>query len=138
MKNLILTTLFFIVLTSCSDNKNSNNSEKFTKNLSNSIKETNEVKPTKAIEQDGNIYLIFTDGTKKQITFNQTDHEPILLKNKKQIVFVRDENISSIKSKIIMLVTIDDMKESTLSSQKPYSDGLVGTNDILAVDYPKL
>jgi hypothetical protein len=95
-------------------------------------------KPSKVHEEDENIYVILTNGTKKQLTFNKTDTHPILLPNNEQIVFIRNQNRSGYQTKKVMLVNIHDLKESTLTDQKPYKDGLDNTNDILRIESPAL
>lgn len=132
IKKSILSILLISLLFSCTESPNSkltnvNHGPKLKEKIAQII-------PLKAIDTDGNIYVVFSDNSKKQLTYNKTDRTPILLKNKTQIVFVRDENISGMESKSIMLVNIDDSKERVLTIKKPYYDGLVGTNDIIEVD----
>lgn len=140
MKKIFLPILLTITLTSCSDiNNSSNNKTQADDNVSSESQiETKEVIPSKTLEQDKNVYVVFTDGTKKQLTFNQTDSDPILLPDNEQIVYVRNQNKNGYDTKKIMLVNINDLKESVLTDQKPYKDGLDGTSDILRVDNPVL
>lgn len=135
IKKSILSILLLSTLLSCNESPNSKIKHE---NQAPKLKEELTIIPIKGIDQGGNIYVVFSDKSKKQLTYNKTDHNPILLKDKKQILFVRDENISGMKRRIIMLVNVNDLKETTLTNKKPYYDGLVGTNDILAVDNAEL
>ncbi len=96
----------------------------------------------RAFEKDGNVFVAFSDGTEKQLTFTQKDEKPTLLKSKNQVVFLRHEKIlqggvESFKKKI-MKVGINTYFEETITEQKPFKDGLENTYDILRVDNPTL
>ena len=140
MKNLILLILSLTSLNSCTNRENTSNTllpveEKDTIII---VEKTNQNFASKAFLQDNNVYVVFNDGTKKQLTFNQTDIDPILLPNKAQIVYVRNQNFKRYQTKIIMLVNISDLKESVLSDQKPYIDGQEGTSEILSINNAEL
>ncbi|NOS90950.1 MAG: DUF4339 domain-containing protein [Cyclobacteriaceae bacterium] len=107
-------------------------------------------KPLAAAENSGNVYALFPNGIKKQLTFNQTDSDPILLPDKEQIIFVRSEARRKVKElffsndeinykvKKVMLVNVNDSRESVLTDQKLYEDGQDGTHEILKIDNPVL
>jgi outer membrane protein assembly factor BamB len=144
-------TLILILLNSCNlkeDNSNStklnqkselvNNNQKNERDSELKANSNNVVQPSKIIERENNIFVIMTDGSTKQLTFNQSDIYPILLPNNTEVVYVRVQNMSGYKSKKIMIVDINDLKERVLTDQKPYLDGLDGTSEILTVDNPIL
>lgn len=144
-------TLILIFLNSCNlkeDNSNSTKSNQKPEQVNNNQKNerdselkansNNVVQPSKIIERENNIFVIMTDGSTKQLTFNQSDIYPILLPNNTEVVYVRVQNMSGYKSKKIMIVDINDLKERVLTDQKPYLDGLDGTSEILTVDNPIL
>lgn len=80
-------------------------------------------KAAKAFERDKNIYLALTNGKEKQLTFNQTDSEPILVDDKGYVVFIRSQGSAyNNQTKKIMKVNIGDLAESVITDQKPYKD----------------
>ncbi|MCE3229389.1 MAG: hypothetical protein K0S32_3940 [Bacteroidetes bacterium] len=107
------------------------------------IQETNTIKevktfPAKVHEKNKNVYVAFEDGTEKQLTFNGTDNDPILVKDEGLVVFVRDDINPAVQRKQLMCVNIDDLSESVITQKKPFEDGLEGTTDILNIINPTL
>ncbi|MBX3164722.1 MAG: hypothetical protein KF900_09590 [Bacteroidetes bacterium] len=80
-------------------------------------------KAAKTFERDKNIYIALTNGKEKQLTFNQSDSDPILVADKRYVVFVRSQGSRyNHQTKKIMKVNIDDLAESIITDQKPYKD----------------
>lgn len=98
--------------------------------------------PAKAFIKENNVYIAFTDGTQKQLTFNGSDRDPFLLATEGKIVYVRETQVSSrygtYSTKKLMKVDISTLVESIITDQKPYQDGLDATYDILNVISPML
>lgn len=89
-------------------------------------------KPSGLFIKEGNIYLVYSSGTTKQITFVQSDLSPTLCESK--VVFFREEQINSNKTYSrfkLMSLDIKTLKENIVTDQKPYSDGLDGSFEIL-------
>ena len=114
MKKIFILLLSTLILTSCSAQD----------------------KSPKVLEEDGNIYVVLTDGTKKQLTSDQIDSDPVLLPDNEQVIFVRNQFVNEHQIKIIMQIRIDDLNASLLTDQKPYEDGLYGTYDIMEIINP--
>ena len=89
-------------------------------------------KAAKTFERDKNIYVAMTDGKEKQLTFNQTDTDPILIEGKDYIVFLRSQGFSDFQSIKIMKVNIKDLAEAVITDQKSYQD-FEGKNQIFSV-----
>ena len=74
-----------------------------------------------------NIYIQFTDGAKKQITFNGSDDVPLFYNDQEDIIFIRTVKESGMNSnyerKKLMIVSIYDLTERTITEKKPYKDG---------------
>ncbi|KPK87562.1 MAG: hypothetical protein AMS27_02405 [Bacteroides sp. SM23_62_1] len=96
----------------------------------------------RTFEKGGNIFVAFTDGTEKQLTFTQKDEKPTLSKVKNQVIFLRNETLlksgGEYTRKKIMKVGINTYIEETITDQKPFKDGLENTYDILHVENPTL
>jgi len=102
--------------------------------------ETNN-KIRKVFEKNNNIYIIDSNGEQKQLTFSNNDENPIKY-NDEAIVFVRNVKKSGIYQdytrKKIMLVSVDDLTEKTITDKKPFKDGLDQSNEIFNVNTPTL
>ena len=107
-----------------------------------SVCASGQILPAKAFLKDKNVYVAFTDGSQKQLTFNGSDRDPVLLLKEKNIVFIRETPArtayGSYTINKIMKVNIKTLLETTLSDKKPYLDGLDGTFEILNVINPTL
>jgi hypothetical protein len=78
--------------------------------------------------KDGNIHLVYLNDEQKQITFNESDENPLFLNNKGMIVFVRNvkergQYRDYIIRKKLMILSVDDLLERTITEKKPYQDG---------------
>lgn len=94
--------------------------------------------PAKTFEKNRNVYVAFVDGTEKQLTFNASDHDAILIKDEGLVVFVRDDNTPEAQRKKLMRVSISDLSESVITETTPFQDGLEGPNYILNIINPTL
>lgn len=98
--------------------------------------------PAKAFIKDNNVYVAFTNGTQKQLTFNNSDRNPVLLSKVSSVIYIRETKgrtgNSSYTTKKIMKVDINSLLETNISDQKPYKDGLDFTFEILNVINPTL
>jgi hypothetical protein len=92
--------------------------------------------------KDKNIHIAFTDDKQKQITFNGSDDTPLLYENKEQIIFVRTVKESGInrgyERKKLMIVSIDDFTERTITEKKPFKDGNDNSNEIFTIGNPTI
>jgi hypothetical protein len=90
--------------------------------------------------QDFNIHVDFPDGSTKQITFNESDENPIFVNNNKSIVFTRNLNERFINRvytrKKLMIVSVDDLKENLITERKPYKDGNDNSHEIFSIINP--
>lgn len=91
-------------------------------------------------EKGKNIYVTFSDDTEKQITFSNSDSNPLLLPNENCIVFIRDTfgNYSHTDVRKIMKVNYHNLLEHKISDRKPYMDGSVNTDFICEITNPTL
>ncbi len=98
------------------------------------------VKPSGLFLKEKNIHLTYPNGTTKQVTFVNADTMPILGKSK--VVFFRSEKIDHFGSEYtrykLMSVDINTFKETVISDQKPFADGLNNSFEILKPGYPIL
>lgn len=85
--------------------------------------------------KEKNIYGVFKDGKEIQLTYQGCDINPVLLKKKAKVIFLRTvinqimgRDLTSFK---LMSIDIFSCEEKTLVDQKPYSDSLNGTFEIL-------
>lgn len=79
-------------------------------------------KAAKTFERDKNIFVALTNGKEKQLTFNQSDSDPIFIADKNYVIFVRSQGSGYSQTKKVMRVNIDNLAESILTEQKPYKD----------------
>lgn len=104
--------------------------------------ETKEAKIKNLYVKDKNIHMVFTDDKQKQITFNGSDDTPLLYKNKEQIIFVRTVKERGInrgyERKKLMIVSIDDFTERTITEKKPFKDGNDNSNEIFKIGNPTI
>jgi hypothetical protein len=87
---------------------------------------------------DSNIYAVFENGTQKQLTFNNSDSDPILLKDQDIIIFTRSESNVAFDYKKLMKVNVHDLSETVITDQKPFGDGLDGSHYIFNLNSPRL
>lgn len=87
--------------------------------------------------KDKNIHIVYTNDKQKQITFNGSDDSPLFYKNKEYIIFIRTikENglYNKYERKKLMIVTIDDLTERSITEKKPYKDGNDQSNEIFRI-----
>ena len=92
--------------------------------------------------KDNNIHVVFTDDKQKQITFNGSDETPFFVKNKEQIIFVRNVKENGINSeyerKKLMIVSVDDLTERTITEKKPFKDGNDNSDEIFKINNPTI
>ncbi len=131
MKKLIFLISTSVILTACSNSDKTTETSVENKSLSTE-------KYAKTSIKGNNIYAVNENGTEKQLTFNGTDTDPILIKNEGVVIFVRNEGKGDAMRKKIMKVNLQDLSETTLTDQKPYEDGLEGSHDIFNVYSPIL
>jgi hypothetical protein len=92
--------------------------------------------------KDNNIHIVFTDDKQKQITFNGSDEIPLFYKNKEQIIFVRTLKENGVnreyERKKLMIVSIDNLTERTITEKKPFKDGNDNSNEIFRIGNPTI
>lgn len=85
----------------------------------------------------GNLFAGELEGKEKQLTYNRSDLNPILLKNERKVIFLREVKENDFHNDYvrlkIMSVNIDNYFEHTITEMKPYKDGLDNTNEILNI-----
>lgn len=90
-------------------------------------------RPSGLFLKDGNIYLVYKTGVTAQISFANSDRKPIL--GSKRVVFFREEKIANrdrtFSSFKLMTIDVATLRESIVSDQKPFADGLDGSYRIL-------
>jgi len=90
--------------------------------------------PLQVFLRDNNIYGNYKDGTERQLTYQSADYNPILIKKRSKIIFLRSEKVPSereyVRYKLMSLDTLT-LEERTLADQKPFQDGLDGSFEIL-------
>lgn len=89
---------------------------------------------TNVIVRNGNVFCIYKNGNERQLTFECSDSNPLLLKKKSKIVFLRSEKVRFDKEytryKIVGINT-SSFEEYIIVDQKPFWDGLGASFDIL-------
>ncbi|TYB74061.1 hypothetical protein [Bizionia myxarmorum] len=104
--------------------------------------ETNNPEIKNSYVKDNNIHIVFTDDKQKQITFNGSDETPLFYKNKEKIIFVRTVKENGInreyERKKLMIVSIDDLTERTITEKKPFKDGNDNSNEIFRIGNPTI
>ncbi|SIS65496.1 hypothetical protein [Belliella pelovolcani] len=93
--------------------------------------------PAKTQIMLGNIFLIYSNGSQKQLTYNESDIEALIVPNSKEVVFIRQVPRRSGSNEYfahkIMIVDHSTLIEKVITDSKPYLDGLDGTSEILNV-----
>jgi len=96
------------------------------------------IKNTKT--NNGNIFIIYSNGEQKQLTFNESDENPILVN--KNILFIRNIKENGVNRtytrKKIMLVSTENFMEKLVTDKKPFKDGNNGSNEIFTISNPTL
>ncbi len=88
----------------------------------------------KVFEKNQDIYGITKDGSEKRLTHNGSSHNPILIKNKSKVVFLKSEKVLREREYtryIMMSMDLSSFAERVLADQKPYRDGLDRSFEIL-------
>lgn len=97
-------------------------------------------RPSRVYLDNGNIYLLYPNGSTKQITFSKADYTPVL--GKKRVIFFRHEKVSHRHKQYtrykLMSIATNSLSETIITDQKPFSDGLNGSFEILQPGYPVL
>ncbi len=88
--------------------------------------------PKKAIAANGDIFVYYNDDSYKQLTFNSSDQQAILVGNK--VVFIRTVKDFSNNWQKVMSVSIADFSEEVITDKKPYKDGNNGTASIFSIN----
>lgn len=96
--------------------------------------------PAKSYSKDGNIFVVFSNGTIKQLTFEGTDREAFVLFDLNEVLFIRQEehrygNSNYFKFKI-MTINIETLRERIVADQKPFISGLDASYEILYAQNP--
>lgn len=90
-------------------------------------------RPSGLFIKEGNINLVYSSGVTKQVTFVNSDSSAVLSHTK--VVFFREERINLERPysryKLMSLDT-KTLKETIVSDQKPFADGLDGSFEILS------
>lgn len=115
-------------------------------NCKNESKKIDEPKTETEIKKlyvkDNNIHIVYENDKQKQITFNGSDEEPFFYKDKQQIIFTRNvperNPYGEYQRKKLMIVSIDDFSERTITEKKPYKDGNDNSNEIFRIGNPTL
>src|SRR5690554_8213359 len=81
--------------------------------------------------------LFRSNDKQKQITFNGSDEEPNFYNHKKQIIIIRNVPergpYGEYQRKKLMMVSVDDLSERTITEKKPYKDGNDNSNEIFRI-----
>lgn len=96
-------------------------------------------KPSGIFNNNGNIYLVYPNGTTKQVTFVNSDVTPVLGRSK--VIFFREEKITrgnQYSRYKLMSLNVQNLREQVVTDQKPFADGLNGSFEILNPGYPSL
>jgi outer membrane protein assembly factor BamE (lipoprotein component of BamABCDE complex) len=92
--------------------------------------------------KDKNIHIVYSNDKQKQITFNGSDDLPFFYKNKEQIIFIRTVKENGIHRKYerkkLMIVSINDLTERTITEKKPFKDGNDQSNEIFKIGNPTI
>jgi len=159
MKLNLISIIFFFLLTGCKEKAINNNNHTDTNEL---VKQEVPIKKStnhkvikseksnpivkkeiaKAIMKNHNIFAVFSNSTLKQLTFNDSDYFPYLLKNENKVLFIRNIKDNSgyqdYTKKAIMKVDIDNLKETIITNKKPYLDGNDRSDEILTIGNPTI
>jgi|GEM_PF-5252778 len=117
MKILLQLACIYILLIGCDYGKSSSENSSKT---SLEIKKSNQPTPVATFERNLNIFVLMSNDSTIQLTFSQTDSLPLIIPNKPYVVFVRENIISGMSSKSLMLVNIFSLKESIVTDKKPF------------------
>lgn len=95
---------------------------------------------TNVFERNGNIFCTLPDSIERQLTFSNSDSNPLLLTCETAIVFIRNTfgDYDHPNTKKIMKVNYENLLETTITSKKSYVDGLVCTEFIYEIANPTL
>lgn len=98
--------------------------------------------PAKTLTRLGNIFLIYSNGSQKQLTYNNTDTESFILPNSKDVIFIRQiskwTGNNEYQIHKIMKVDYSTLVEQVITERKPFLDGNDNTSEILNVVSPSL
>lgn len=90
-------------------------------------------KPSNIFVKEGNIYLTYANGDIKQITFIHSDISPVL--GQSLVIFFRGEKINKSNSEYfrykLVAIDVNSLKETIITDQKPFADGLTNSFEIL-------
>lgn len=95
---------------------------------------------SKSFVKNKNIYGVQGNGKVTQLTFEESDSKPLLIKNKDKIVFLREEQVWYWRSRKrheytrykVMVVDASTLEETVLADQKPFQDGQDGSFELLS------
>ncbi len=104
------------------------------------FEETRELKVIEIFVKESNIYVKFSDKSEKQLTFSNSDSQPVIFSTETSVLFVRDCFGSYDYPFVKKIVKVDytNLLENMITDIKPYVDGLVGTEYITEVSNPTL
>ena len=92
--------------------------------------------------KDKNIHIEYSNDEQKQITFNGSDYMPLFYNNKEHIIFIRTVKENGInrnyERKKLMIVSIEDLTERTITETKPFKDGNYQSNEIFNIGTPTI
>lgn len=145
MIRLISILIAFIVLTSFQFDGDVNSSisknQKIEKTnyflaLTKSAENNVSINVVKLFVKENNIYAVYSNSKTKQLTYNNSDRDPLLL-DSNNVIFIREKSsqYGSDRTLIsIMSVNIATLKERVITNEMPFVDGLSNTNELLMVD----
>lgn len=146
MIRIILVLVAFIVLTSFQFDYNNNGSiytlqqiKETSQALDLTINSYNSTRKNvaKVFIKEKNIFVVYSNSTTKQLTYNGSDRDPLLL-DSNTVIFIREKTSQygtpDLSLLSIMSVNITTLKEKIITNEMPYVDGLNNTNELLLVE----
>ncbi|MFA0963947.1 hypothetical protein AB9P05_19225 [Roseivirga sp. BDSF3-8] len=88
----------------------------------------------KVFEKDGNVFGVYRNGSERQLTSKNADTDPLLIRKKGTVIFLRKVHEGGKQAVRIMTLKVATLQEDTLLDQKPYWDGLLGDFPLYQVE----
>ncbi|MGB5977231.1 MAG: hypothetical protein WBG62_07460, partial [Cyclobacteriaceae bacterium] len=79
----------------------------------------------KVFEKEGNLFGVYRNGSERQLTSKNADTDPLLIRKKGIVIFLRKVHEGGKQAVRIMTLKVATLQEDTLLDQKPYWDGLL-------------
>jgi hypothetical protein len=95
---------------------------------------------TNVYEKQGNIFVVFEDGSEKQLSKGNIDSDPFYITKQNAIVCVRkkEELPGGYSTHKIMLLNVRTGTEKVIADTKPFKDEITNSTEILNVETPKM